>query len=89
MILDIINIACLVFTVAGAAILGIQGDKLRGWLIYVIAATLGVIYFIFTMNPVQIALWSFFFVNDLIAIRRIKKTQRHGKKINEGDKDND
>ncbi len=74
MIIDeILNIACLAFTIAGAYVLGNKGDKLYGWMIYTIAAMLGIIYFIILFNPIQLLLWSFFLVNDLLAIRRLRK----------------
>lgn len=73
MILVVINIICLAFTVTGALILGNKGDKIYAWVIYTIAAVLGIIYFACVLDPVQIVLWAFFLVNDLLAIRRIRK----------------
>lgn len=76
MILVIVNIACLCCTVAGAFVIANKGDKLYGWYVYTVAATLGVIYFAFTSDWIQLALWSFFFINDLLAIRRKKKVDK-------------
>lgn len=79
-ILEIVNVACLCFTIVGAVIIGQKGDKLSGWYFYTVAATLGIIYFAFTGNWAQLALWAFFFVNDVFAIRR-KKREIGGEEI--------
>jgi hypothetical protein len=86
MILEIINIVCLALTVTGAAILGVKGDKIQGWVIYVIGATFGIAYFVSLIDAVQIALWSFFLVNDIGAIRRIRKQSKAWEAFVEQDK---
>lgn len=70
---QVINVACLCFTVIGASVLAHKGDKLMGWYVYVFAATLGVAYFMYLGDITQLGIWIFFLANDFIAIRRKKK----------------
>lgn len=73
-IIESINIACLPFTIVGSVLVNRKGEDIRSWIIYVVAASLGIAYFILTTNVYQLCIWIFFFINDLDAIRtRIKK----------------
>ena len=71
--LEVANWTCALLAIAGALILGTQGDKLYGWIVYLEAAILGVIYFAITGNAQQLVIWVVFLVNDVIAIRRKRK----------------
>ncbi len=76
---EFVNIACLCFTVVGSVLVNRKGNDIRSWVIYVIAASLGIMYFILTTNVYQLCIWVFFLVNDLDAIRtRIKKRKLKG-----------
>jgi hypothetical protein len=73
-LIESINIVCLIFTITGSILVNRQGERLRSWLVYLVAASTGVLYFILTGNIFQLVIWIFFLVNDIDAIRvRVKK----------------
>lgn len=75
-IVEGINIVCLAFTIAGSFLVNRRGIELRIWMVYFVAANLGIIYFILMVNYYQLGIWIVFLVNDIDAIklRRNKNT---------------
>lgn len=65
-------------TMLGSMYIAFHGESRGGWLIYIIAASVGILYFALLWNPSQLLLVIYFGIMNVIAfIRLTLKKRKH------------